>query len=223
MGIDIKKTVHSDRSADKSNLQVLGEVHFTLNFGNLDLPITALVIERLDCDILTGIPFCKINNIHVHLKADTISHSIIPYGKRGRDTSSNQRQIRRLNATLLRDDSEKIVKPGENIEFKSPELQELDCEVAIETHTHTPSHSQSDWIHPSISRVINVVVRIPNMIDKPMQIARSQHLAHTHPAIVSDKTPIQPDNNPPTPSTQPQTAFIETISVDPDGLLTTQQ
>ena len=220
--IDIKKTAHSARSADKSNLPVLGEVHFTLNFGNLDLPITALVIEKLDCDILAGIPFCKTNDIHVHLKAETISigTSTIPYGNRGSETSNNQRQIRRI-ATLIRNDSEKIVMPGEYVEFTPRTLHELDCEVAIEPHT--PSSSQTDWIHPSISRVINGVVRIPNMTDEPIQIAKSQHLAHIHPVIVPDETSIQPDNNLPTPPTQTQAAFIETISVDPDGLLSAQQ
>ena len=137
-------TVHSGRSADKSNLPVLGELHFTLNFGNLDLPITALVVERLDCDILAGIPFYKTNDIYVHLKAETISigNSTIPYGNRGRDVSNTRlRQIRRINATLLRNDSEKIFMPGEYIEFKSPALQDLDCEVAIEPHT--PAHNRS--------------------------------------------------------------------------------
>ena len=221
-GIDIKNW-YSARSADKSNLPVLGEVHFTLNFGNLDLPITALVIERLDCDIFAGIPFCKKNDIHVHLKAETISigNFTIPYGNRGRDASNNQRQIRRINATLLRNDSEKIVMPGEYIEFKSPTLQKLDCEVPIEPHT--PAHDRSDRIHPSISRVINSVVRIPNMTNEPIQISKLQHLAHIHPIIVPEETPIQQDNSIQTPSTQPQPASIETISVDPDALLTTQQ
>ena len=70
-GVAVKSTLHSVRSADKSSLPILGKVHFTLNFGNLNLPITALVIEKLDCDILAGIPFCKTNDIHIHLKAET--------------------------------------------------------------------------------------------------------------------------------------------------------
>ena len=49
--LPIKSTLHSARSADKSSLPVRWEVHFTLKFGNLNLPITALVIEKLDCDI----------------------------------------------------------------------------------------------------------------------------------------------------------------------------
>ena len=167
--------------------------------------------------------FAKKNDIHVHLKAETISigNFTIPYGNRGRDASNNQRQIRRINATLLRNDSEKIVMPGEYIEFKSPTLQKLDCEVPIEPHT--PAHDRSDRIHPSISRVINSVVRIPNMTNEPIQISKLQHLAHIHPIIVPEETPIQQDNSIQTPSTQPQPASIETISVDPDALLTTQQ
>ena len=76
----------------------------------------------------------------------SIGNSTIPYGNRGRDVSNTRRQICRINATLLRNDSEKIVMPGEYIEFKSTALQDLDCEVAIEPHT--PAHVFG-YIHPS--------------------------------------------------------------------------
>jgi len=117
----MKSTLHSARSADKSNLPVHGEVHFTLNFGNLNLPITALVIEKLDCDILAGTPYCKFNDIHVHLKAETISISstVIPYGSKH---STDQSKIRRIDSVLLRNDSEKVLMPGDYVEFKCKDL-----------------------------------------------------------------------------------------------------
>ena len=47
-----------------------GEVHITLNFAGMDLPITALVPEKLDCDTV------------VHLKDEyiTIKDLGFPYG-----------------------------------------------------------------------------------------------------------------------------------------------
>ena len=44
-----------------------------LNFDGMVLPITALVIDNLDCDIHAGVPFCKHNDIEVHLKREEIS------------------------------------------------------------------------------------------------------------------------------------------------------
>ena len=67
-GINFKATSHSARAVDKTPLHISGEIKVTLQFGDIDLPITALVVEKLDCDILAGVPFCKENYITVHLK-----------------------------------------------------------------------------------------------------------------------------------------------------------
>ena len=83
-GIPVQPTHHSARSADKSLLHIRGEAKFTLNFGSMDLPITAIVIDSLDCDVLAGIPFCKENDVQVHLKEVliTINSLCIPYGSK---------------------------------------------------------------------------------------------------------------------------------------------
>ena len=53
-GIVVKPTSHSARAVNKSPLSVSGEVQISLQFGDLSLPITALVVELLDYNILTG-------------------------------------------------------------------------------------------------------------------------------------------------------------------------
>ena len=63
-----KPTSHSARAVDKSPIGLHGEVHITLNFDDMQLPINALVVDQLDCDILAGVPFCKDNNLEVHLR-----------------------------------------------------------------------------------------------------------------------------------------------------------
>ena len=171
----VKSTLHSARSVDKYSLPVLGEVHFMLHFDNLNLPITALVIEKLDCDILAGIPFCKANDIHVHLKAETItigSTVNIPYGFKD---SSSHANIRRIDSILLRNDIEKVVMPGDYEEFKCKDLQQFDGEVAIEPHS---SFSKSkSWVDLIIFRVIEGTLRTPNLKGEPVQIRKPQHTA----------------------------------------------
>ena len=130
-GITPQSTQHSARSADKSQLKVEGEVHLTLQFAGFDLPITALVIDNLDCDILAGIPFCKANDIQVHLKSEFISvkSARVPYGAKD---DNNASCIRYAQSLVLRNDSPTVLMPGEFLEFKSNELTSFDGEVAIE-------------------------------------------------------------------------------------------
>ena len=61
-------TYHSARGAFKSPISVQGEVQFDLQFGDIVMPISGLVMDNLDCNILAGVPFCKENKIDVHLQ-----------------------------------------------------------------------------------------------------------------------------------------------------------
>ena len=85
------------------------------------LPIDALVMETLDCDILVGIPFCK--DIKVHLKKGEISiRGIrIPYGAK----ISDDHTIYAAESFLLRNDSAKVIFPGEFLELHSSILDHI--------------------------------------------------------------------------------------------------
>ena len=87
IGISPNVTQHSARGADKNHLNVEGEIELTLNLGELKLPITALVLDSLDCDILAGIPFCKVNDIQIHLRSVCmyIGDLKIPYGAKSKE------------------------------------------------------------------------------------------------------------------------------------------
>ena len=122
------------------------------------LPITALVLDKLDCDILAGIPFCKVNDIQVHLKSDFISirNIKIPYGARDAGKSFD---INRAESFIVRNDTAKVILPGEFVDVYAEELKSFDGEVAIEPRLTSPL--AGEWPAPSISRVIQGSVRIP--------------------------------------------------------------
>ena len=82
--ISEQPTLHAARQLDKLNLKVSGEVKFTLKCGDTELPIDGSVNDKLDCDILAGVPFYKANNIELHLKEEeiTINGKRIPYGSK---------------------------------------------------------------------------------------------------------------------------------------------
>ena len=69
-------TLHSARGADKNRLNVEGEIELTLNFGELKLPITALVLNSLDCDILAG-HVCFNHSLNADLVLPRFAHALI--------------------------------------------------------------------------------------------------------------------------------------------------
>ena len=73
VGLKIEPTQQGAKQLDKSPLQVSGEVHFSVSFGELDLEVAGLTNDSLDYDILAGVPFCKQNNIDVLLSRELIS------------------------------------------------------------------------------------------------------------------------------------------------------
>ena len=53
----------------------------------------------------------------------------------------------------------------------------MPCMIVKELN-HTDSSVDDEWPQPHISRVIQGVVRIPNLSDKPVLIDKAQHFAY---------------------------------------------
>ena len=78
-GIKISPTGHSARGISKTTLNIHGEVHITLNYEDKSLPLTALVIDNDDCDILVGVPFCTQNEVGIVTNLFTLSCLRVAY------------------------------------------------------------------------------------------------------------------------------------------------
>ena len=172
-GIAIKPTRHAARQVDHSSISIEGEIHISLSYGDLQLPIDALVVDTMDCDILVGVPFCKQNDVSIHLKQEQIMIQgiTIPYGAK----PSNQHSIFRTESYVLRNDSSKVLFPGEFLEIHSDTLNGYNGEISIEPRVDSPL--EGNWPIPSVSRVIQCTVRIPNISDEPIHLSKSQHIA----------------------------------------------
>ena len=171
----LKPTIQAARQLDKSAVNVSGEVKFNLSYGDFQLPSEGLVNNSLDCDILTGVPFCKANNIEIHLQQEAISINgkRIPYGTK---PEYIQHEIFLTETVILRNDTSRVLFPGEFIEICSEKLAAYeDEEVAIEPRTDSPLHGE--WPSPSISCVIQGSIRIPNSMAEPVKIGKCQHFA----------------------------------------------
>ena len=167
--IKLKPTRHAARQVDRSSIALKGEIHITLSYGDLMLPIDALVVDALDRDILIGVPFCVENDVSVHLKQQsiTIKGVDIPYGA----TSVKTHNIFQAESHILRNDSPKVIFPGEFLEIHSNTLNKYNGrEVAIEPRIDSPLNG--NWPYPSVSRVIQNTVRIPNRSNEPIRLSK---------------------------------------------------
>ena len=223
-GIAVRSTPHSARGADKSPLDVQGEVHITLHFNGIDLPLTALVIDKLDCDVLAGIPFLRANNIVINFSSEIIhlKHMKIAYGTRSRSDVSS---IRFAESFILKNDATKVVMPGEYVEVHSKDLEHFDGEVSIEPRNESPLNGL--WPERCLTRVIQGSVRIPNLGDEPLVHKRSQQFAQirrvTAPVSQVGQSLPLPDKSQVSESLNPVEKFSARVSVDPDGQLTVKE
>ena len=203
---------------DKTPVPVLGEVHITISYAHLNLPLSALVVDVLDTDILLGVPFCEENDVTVSLgrKVVDIKGLKIPYGQKGVNKGGN-------GATILRNTISAVVYPGDFLEVECKDTSGL-CdgdEVSIEPHIDSPCDGM--WPSPVISRVVNNVVRIPNNSDAMIRVSKSQHVGIVRRLISPD------DVDPPVPALPKKIVPATTLShsalvtVDPNNQLSSEQ
>ena len=217
VGLLQQPTAHAARQVDKSSLKLSGEVKFCLAFGEIELPIDGLVTDSLDCDILAGVPFCKANNIDIHLRAEKISLNgrSIPYGSQ---PESIQHDVYFCQSAILRNDQSRVIFPGDFIEIASPSLEHYEGEVAVEPRMDSPL--QGRWPEPAISRVIDCTIRIPNHTGEPIHVTKAQHIAQIR-RVTIPKPPetLLASSTKPEPATKPSLPFSAAVTVDPDRQL----
>ena len=222
VGLNIKPTQHGAKQLDKSPLKVSGEVKFNLSFGETTLQVDGLVNGSLECDILAGVPFCETNNIDIFLSRQLISigDQKFPYGTK---PESIQHTIYRTKSVILRNDESRTLYPGDYVEINSSDLSEFEnSDISIEPRIDSPQ--QGKWPPPTMSRVIQGTIRIPNDSEEPVKINKCQHFAQIRFATTSDiittMTLPQP-SAPPIAAKRQNTSlpYSSSISTDPDQIL----
>ena len=215
-GMNVRPTDHSARAVGKTPIGLHGEIQITLNFNGIELPLTALVIDNLDCDILAGVPFCKQNDIELHLKNEELSigEQRFSYGTRNNSVCND---VFRSDSLVLRNNRKRVIMPGEYIELEAECLKNYEGEVAIEPREDSPNNGS--WPVPELSRVIQGRIRIPNDSPEPISLSRSQHFAQIR--RVTDNIKNTNIDEPPQVITSKET--VDLITIDPNNLLSTLQ
>ena len=140
--------------------------------------------------------------------------------KYGAESDSIQHDIYRVEATVLRNDTAKVVYPGEYLELDGENIQGYEGEISVEPRSNSPLGGL--WPECALTRVIQGKVRIPNDTSEPIHIGKSMHLAQIR-RVVSPTEVAKSDYQPAPVQLPPANKpFTSSIKIDPSGKLLTE-
>ena len=115
--------------------------------------------------------------------------------------------------------------PGEYIEVADPSFKQYDEEIAIEPRSDSPHNGE--WPPPTVTRVVNGTVRIPNCSEQPIFLARNQHFGQINRVICSSSLPSASissvTSNDVKKNLTISPPYSDVISIDPENQLSRQQ
>ena len=151
MGLVIHPAVHGAKQLDRSFLDLQGEVHFQVLFGDIILNVDGLINDKLEYNILARSPFRRKNKVDALMSIERIliQGKIIPYGSK---PESIQHSIYQAESVILRNDKTRVLYPGDYIQISNANLQNYeDDDISIEPRIDSPLHGS--WPPPAVSRV----------------------------------------------------------------------
>jgi hypothetical protein len=159
--IPMRPTNHTASQADGiSKMKPKGEITTTLTRGCLHFKLEAVVVEELDCDILGGMPFLKVNEIVLDAPRD----KIIVQGKHGISYTGNRVPkkppgVGHSQTFLLRANERAVIWPGDYVQLEVPDNLHDGEVVAVEPRLD----SSNEWVTPIVTTSVCGRVRIPNL------------------------------------------------------------
>ena len=229
LGINIKKSVETARSANKLPLDVFGqtcepvEVECLLESGSIMLQLgIMLVIVNLGAQCLLGEP-AKLRNNLICLPR----HKMVVIAK-GAEVQYVPYEQDKPKYSLIRATSSAELKPGEQIKYKLPDFISLETSVAI-----TPRLQSSHWLTPTMQQPKDRSIFLTNSSCESVLIKKDDHLAEVRNSTTVDM-PIKPlpgkaihpdvfQFSDFSSSRQIEPDYIEQIKVDPDNVLSMEQ
>ena len=181
----------------------------------------ALVVYRLDCEILGGMPFLTYN----HIKLDFPSQLFNFFNGSSLPFNQSPMQGHKPNTTTVRAIRSCVVFPRDYIELPADEI--LNGQLAA---IEPCDAARGAWPPPTVTPVVDGYVRLLNDSRNPVQVRKNQHVARIFSTNIIDSprgpgacsfSPLIPNvtklsrNKPDYDSTA--------ISIDPDNLFSSAQ
>ena len=226
VGMSVKPNFQRARLADGiSMLNVKGEVHAVLTRGGYTFKLDALVVDKLDVDMLVGMPFLSKNDICIRFAKQQIviqGREIIKWDQ----TSCIEPSVRR--SRTIRAPQQSILLPGDFIDLPTPKDVAPDGTWALEPRLDAPSNAEADvnkaWPIPQVVQSVDNSIRVVNTSDDIITLKKHEHICQIHDindavevSATADSTMLQ--------FTKPKSTrpFSATIQVDPGHQLTQAQ
>ena len=226
LNIQIKPASQLAKQADGiTPLKVIGEVHCILTRGEDKLKLDALVVDRLDTDVLAGTNFICSNDISIRLakKQITIGSTYVEYeGAHGGILAARRSQSYVLKAPA----HQSVVLPGDYVEVLTPADVPQDTEWAIEPRFDSSINAKIDaalaWPAPHITTSVGHGIRLTNTTKDPIVIKRYEHFCQIRPII--DAMPAVESNQSVIgqackPTSHDASPFSVSVAVDPHHML----
>ena len=208
-------------------LEVTGEVHCTVTRGDLSFQLNALVVSKLDVDVLAGNPFLVNNDIAVRpAKRQIIINGdhIIPYGTQ--NDMYSMPSARRTQAFLLRNQRKTVILPGDYLELSAPDMIDgvWAIEPRLDSRTNSTQKAERAWPPPQEVTSVGGTVRMANDTDDPILVSSGEHICQARliadvPEIIPQAATIQLPTM--TNAVTSSTPFSVGVTVDPDSCLPT--
>ena len=226
IGAKITKSSQTALQADgRTPLTVVGETRLPLIRQGRPLTLEALVVENLDVDILAGTPFMASNDIAVRPAKREIIIAGCDVASYGCSQSPQTHYAVRACHLLRAPNTNTTVWPGEFLEIDASSALLKDATLAIEPRLDSVSSSHlkpaHTWPHPDIVQSIGGKLRLLNNTEEPLLIRKNDHLCQARLTVLESS--IEPSSTqaaePCPKSTTPPSSSVESVHVDPDGLL----
>ena len=164
----------------------------------------ALVVRKLDVEVLAGMPFMMYNDIATRPARKTIVIQGVETVRY--DDSSSGRPVARLTS-IIRSPNAEVVLPGEYVELPTPSDLTPDSELLVEPR-YDNGKLVTDWLKPQVTESVGNKIRLTNTSQCPVSIPKHSHVCQVRQIAsvqkmipdtitTSGKTPIsEPSQNP---------------------------
>ena len=183
--LTITPASQSATQCDQSNLTIVGETRFSMRRGFQTLQFEGLVARGISSDILSGMPFMKMNSIAVDPEFNQIriGNEYLTYDSFNRN---NPPHIRRVESTNLITNSSITLYPNDYVDVPY-------CKDKIDSSVILHPNPDIDWLQPDVVNSIDGKVRLTNSSNLPVNLSENQSIA----SITSLQEPIETTTNGP--------------------------
>ena len=203
-------------------LDVVGEISCTLHCGESNFCLDALVVKKLDVDVLADNPCLTINDLATCPTKQRMivgAKDIVSYG-----TTTTLNMSIWSTILLKAPPNQTVIMSGDYLELALPSELPTDDTWTLESCLDSPLNAQSDpfTVWPLLQEITAVSNKlcVVNTTRNPVHLFRSEYVCQVR--VIMPATPQSPFPSPPTSPVQShhqEPPFPDHIALNPDGRL----